>query len=56
MFETGGKPVNSVSGWWFVESTVVPDTAVLEFSDNWTSAADVLVVAVQKAAKRSGGS
>ena len=49
------KPVNGVSGWRFVESAVVPDKAVLEFSCDWTSAVDVLVVAVQKAAKRSGG-
>jgi plastocyanin len=45
------RAVNGVSGWRFVESAVVPDEAVLEFSCNWTSAVDVLVVAVQKATK-----
>jgi len=29
MFEISEKPVNSVSGWRFVESAVVPDKAVL---------------------------
>ncbi len=51
VFEVGEKPVNRVSGWRFVESTVVPDKAVLKFSCNRTRAVDILVVAVQKAAK-----
>jgi len=51
VFEISKKSVNGVSRWRFVESTVVPDKAVLEFSCDWTSAVDVLVVAVQKAAK-----
>ena len=51
LFEIGEKPVNSVLGWRFIESAVVPDKAVLEFSCDWTSAIDILVVAVQKAAK-----
>ncbi len=55
MFEVGDKPVNRVSIWWFVESAVVPDKTVLEFSCYRTCAVDVLVVAVQEAAKRSGG-
>ena len=32
VFEIGEKPVNCVSRWRFVESAVVPDEAVLEFS------------------------
>jgi len=40
------KPINCVFGWWFVESAVVPDGAVLEFS---CSVVDTLAVAVQKA-------
>ena len=51
VFEISEKPVNGVSGWRFVESAVVPDKAVLELSCDWTSTVDVLVVAVQKAAK-----
>jgi len=51
VFEIGEKSVNGVSGWRFVESAVVPDQAVLKFLCNWTSAVDVVVVAVQKAAK-----
>ena len=51
VFEISEKPVNGVFGWRFVESAVVPDKAVLEFSCDWTSAEDVLVVAVQKAVK-----
>ena len=51
VFEIGEKPVNGVSGWRFVESAIVPDKTVLKFSCNWTRAVDILVVAVQKAAK-----
>jgi len=51
VFEIGEKPVNSGSGRRFVESALVPDKALLEFSCDWTSAVDVLVVAVQKPAK-----
>ncbi|SDE03741.1 hypothetical protein SAMN05192552_11111 [Natrinema hispanicum] len=51
VFEVGKKPINRVSGRWFVKSAVVPDEAVLEFSCNWTCAVGVFVVAVQKAAK-----
>jgi len=51
VFEIGEKPVNCVSRWRFVESAVVPDEAVLEFSCDRTSTVDVLIVAVQKAAK-----
>ena len=51
VFEIGEKSVNGVSEWQFVESAVVLDKAVLKFLCNWTSAVDVLVVAVQKAAK-----
>jgi hypothetical protein len=51
VFEIGERPVNRVSGWWFVEAAVVPDEAVLEFSCNRPCSVDVLVVAVQKAAK-----
>jgi len=46
VFEIGEKAINSVSRWGFVESTIVPDKAVLEFSCNWPSAVDVLIVAV----------
>ena len=49
VFKISKKPVNSVSGRRFVKSAVVPDKAVLEFSCDWTSAVDVLVVAVEKA-------
>ena len=51
VFEVGEKPVNGISGWRFVESAVVLDKPVLKFLCNWTSPVDVLVVAVQKAAK-----
>jgi len=51
VFEVGEKAVNRVSGWRFVESAVVPDEAVLEFSCHRACAVDVLVVAVEKAAK-----
>ena len=37
-----------------VESAVVPDKAVLEFSCNRTCSVDVLVVAVEKLQKRFG--
>ena len=51
VFEIGEKAINSVSGWRFVESALVPDKAVLKFSCNWTRAVDIPVVAVQKTAK-----
>ena len=51
VFEISEKPINSVSRRGVVESAVVPDKAMLEFSCDWASAVDVLVVAVQKAAK-----
>ena len=51
MFEIGEKPVNCVSRWRFVESAVVPDKAVLEFSCDRTSAVYVLIVAVEKPAE-----
>ena len=51
VFEVGEKAVNRVSGWRFVESAVVPDEAVLEFSCYRARAVDILVVAVQKAPK-----
>jgi len=51
VFEIGEKAINSVSRWWFVESAVVLGKAVLKFSCNWMCAVDILVVAVQKAAK-----
>lgn len=46
VFEISEKPINSVSRGRFVESAVVPDKAMLEFSCDWTSAVDTLVVAV----------
>ncbi|WP_434523266.1 hypothetical protein [Halorubrum sp. AS12] len=46
VFEIGEKAVNRVPRRRFVESTVVPDEAVLEFSCNRTCAVDILVVAV----------
>jgi hypothetical protein len=51
VFEVGEKPVNRVSGWWFVETAVVPDETVIKFSSHRTCAVDILVVAVQKGAK-----
>ncbi|SEP30391.1 hypothetical protein SAMN05216388_10726 [Halorientalis persicus] len=51
VFEAGEKAINRVSGWRFVESAVVPDKAVLNFSCNRTRAVDILVVAVEEAAK-----
>jgi len=51
VFEVGEKAINRVSGWRFVESTVVPDEAVLELSRHRACAVDVFVVAVEKAAK-----
>jgi len=44
VFEVGEKSVNRVSGWRFVESAVVPDEPVPEFSRNWACAVDVLVI------------
>jgi hypothetical protein len=51
VFEIGERAVNRVSGWRFVESAVVPDETVLEFSCARTCAVYILVVAVQKAPK-----
>jgi hypothetical protein len=51
VFEVGEKPVNRISRWRFVESAVVPDEAVLEFSCNRACVVDILVVAVEKATK-----
>ena len=41
VFEIGEKAINRVSGWRFVESAVVPDEAVLNFSCNRTRAVDI---------------
>jgi len=49
--EISEKPINGGSRWRFVESAVVIDKPVLGFSFDRTSPVDVLVVAVQKAAK-----
>jgi hypothetical protein len=51
VFEIGEKAINRVSRWRFVEPAVVPDEAVLEFSCNRTCPVNILVVAVEKAAK-----
>jgi hypothetical protein len=51
VFEIGEKAINRVSGWRFVEPTVVPGEAVLEFSCNRSRAVDIFVVAVEKAPK-----
>ncbi len=51
VFEIGEKVINRVSGWRFVESAVIPDETVLELSRNRVCTVDILVVAVQKAAK-----
>ena len=51
VFEVGEKAVYCVSRWRFVESTVVPDEAVLKFLGVRTYAVDILIVVVQKAAK-----
>jgi len=51
VFEVGEKPINRVSRWPFLKSAVVPSEAVLGFSCNWSCAVDILVLAVQKAAK-----
>jgi len=49
MFKIGEKSINRISGRRFIESTVVPKKAVLEFSCHWTCAIDILVVTVEKA-------
>jgi hypothetical protein len=51
VFEIGEKTINRVSGWRFIEPTVVPDEAVLEFSCSRTCPVDILVVAVEEATK-----
>jgi hypothetical protein len=51
VLKIGEKAVNHISGWRFVESVVVPDEAVLEFSCHCACIVDVLVIAAEKAAK-----
>jgi hypothetical protein len=46
VFNIGEKSINRISRWRFIESTVLPDKTVLEFSCNWTCAIDILIIAV----------
>jgi hypothetical protein len=43
------KSINRISWRRFIQPAVVPDKAVLEFSCDWTCAADILIIAVKEA-------
>ena len=51
VFEVGEEAIDRVSRRRSIETTTESDQRLLEFACDWTSAVDVLVVAMEKAAE-----
>ena len=51
VFEVGEEAIDRIPGRRSIEATAQPDQRLLEFACDWTSAVDVLVVAVEKASE-----